>query len=454
MKRLDHLSLMREQQVMNSDTLSYVDLWVKYDPKHESEIWFEPSLQDDLSFSRKPPPLIGQAEEKFQQWFEKSLIPQTHKHSWVKVVGTKNQPLLEGKKPDISTHPSSVRLSAHTVDRIGEIKKPDGPDKEHLKDFQGAHKGQTAYYGMVILRIQRLRNDVTVFLTDCYSVTFFRVRWSASVGFSVQESMRYPLTGQDSLGRRLLSAVLKSRHPTIPFSPLASPILGQQLIAETQSSTIFAASLPDCVLKLCVDPALVVAEVAALRGITRKLGEHAMIDLGIVRLDVHNTHAMCIKPRAKGPASVLILARKLPRSCLAPIVSALEAVHRAGFLHRDTRASNILLLDQADGTVKPVLADFGCSCTVAAAMPITAAGGAAASYWSRHAAEGRPFRPEDDLHIFARALYGIRNEMPDRTQVAQCLEFWDNIGEPWSTLFQLCEDKNYAALQQAVAALD
>jgi hypothetical protein len=337
------------------------------------------------------------------------------------VESSKGNTYLFGCKPDISVYPASVSLGRASVDRIGEIKKA----KAKTKDFEGAHKGQTVHYAMLILRAQRYRDEVTVFLTDCHMVTFFSVRWEAR--FIIRESLQYDLTGADSLGRRLLSAVLASRHPTIPFSPFSGNVLGKEIIQCTASSTLFKSSLADAVLKLCIDPKLITAEVSALTTLKSKLGEGVMNSLGIIRLALHTRQALLLKPLAQGPASILVKSRKLPLSCLAPVVASLKAVHTAGVFHRDARASNILLLDNDDGTVKPILADFGCGCSVDEAMPLTEYG-APASYWSRHASEGHPFRPQEDLHIFVRALYSINNTLPNASDVTACLQFWEQVG--------------------------
>jgi hypothetical protein len=71
-----------------SNTVSYAELWLKYDPKEiTQEIWFEPSQRDDLPFTRRghEPPKVGSSEEATQKWFERTIIPATRKTSWAKV---------------------------------------------------------------------------------------------------------------------------------------------------------------------------------------------------------------------------------------------------------------------------------------------------------------------------------------------------------------------------------
>ncbi len=62
---------------------------------------------------------------------------------------------------------------------------------------------------------------------------------------------------------------------------------------------------------------------------------------------------------------VLKQRKKLPLaealSILTPVMSALEAAHRAGVVHRDVKPGNIFLSRAADGAVVPKLIDFGTS---------------------------------------------------------------------------------------------
>jgi eukaryotic-like serine/threonine-protein kinase len=57
---------------------------------------------------------------------------------------------------------------------------------------------------------------------------------------------------------------------------------------------------------------------------------------------------------ARGPLSLLELGQ-----IMAPVVSALVAIHGAGIVHRDFKPDNIFIAQLPDGSVKPMILDFG-----------------------------------------------------------------------------------------------
>ena len=341
--------------------------------------------------------------------------------AYLQVESTHRNQYLCGRKPDISVYPSNVALSAASVCCLGEIKKP--RQGRAATSFVAGSKGQAIHYATLALNSQHARQDVTVFLTDCRTVVFFSAQRGPDLTITYRESLQYDLCGDDSLGRCLLLAILTSIHPSIPF---CSEFSGKEVIGATFISTIFTTSCPDDVLKLCSNTELLAIEAFVLENLEKSLGRDEMMRLGIIRLKSSSVDGLVLTPRAKGPSSRLISKLMLPLSCLAPIVSALQAVHLSGFFHRDVRAANMLLLEPKlpGGSYEPILADFGCSCTESIAEPLIR-GGASKRYWARTTSD-RKFRAQDDLHIFVRALYGIRNDLPNDDRCFP--EFWDNVG--------------------------
>ena len=86
------------------------------------------------------------------------------------------------------------------------------------------------------------------------------------------------------------------------------------------------------------------------------------------------------------------------------VLAALEAAHRDGFVHRDVKPANIMLLD--DGSVK--LADFGIAKSIQdAATNITATGQilGTARYLSPEQVNGQPASAASDVYAMGIVLY-------------------------------------------------
>jgi serine/threonine protein kinase len=124
---------------------------------------------------------------------------------------------------------------------------------------------------------------------------------------------------------------------------------------------------------------------------------------------------------AGGPLPVAEVARIALR-----VLDALQAVHRAGLVHRDVKPANIQLCD--DGRV--VLTDFGISSALddETTMP---SGGMAGSpaYLSPERARGDADGPESDLFSLGATLYAAVEGRPPF-----------GTGDPFSTLVAVVQD--------------
>jgi serine/threonine protein kinase len=87
---------------------------------------------------------------------------------------------------------------------------------------------------------------------------------------------------------------------------------------------------------------------------------------------------------------------------LLPVAEALEYAHRAGFVHRDLRAANILL----DAAGKPRLADFGVAGVLKDESAVLIAGGSMPAM-SPQQLDGEPPAVSDDVYGFGALLYEL-----------------------------------------------
>jgi eukaryotic-like serine/threonine-protein kinase len=124
---------------------------------------------------------------------------------------------------------------------------------------------------------------------------------------------------------------------------------------------------------------------------------------------------------ADGPLPVADVARIALR-----VLDALQAVHRAGLVHRDVKPANIQLCD--DGRV--VLTDFGIA-SVPDDQTTMPAGGIAGSpaYLSPERARGDADGPESDLFSLGATLYAAVEGRPPF-----------GTGDPFSTLVAVVQD--------------
>ncbi|HET6294741.1 MAG TPA: serine/threonine-protein kinase [Kribbella sp.] len=125
------------------------------------------------------------------------------------------------------------------------------------------------------------------------------------------------------------------------------------------------------------------------------------------------------------------------------LLDVLEAVHRAGLLHRDVKPANVFLCD--DGRV--VLTDFGIACTVDdTTLPPGGLAGSPA-YMSPERARDDEIGPASDLFSLGATLFAA---VEGRSPFGK--------GDPFSTLVAVVEDApgpfvNAAALRPVIEGL-
>jgi hypothetical protein len=109
---------------------------------------------------------------------------------------------------------------------------------------------------------------------------------------------------------------------------------------------------------------------------------------------------------------------------IAPLLDALEVMHKADFLHRDIAPDNIII--RADGT--PVLLDFGAARRGAAPVSDTLSGVVKAGYspHEQYTSDGRLQGPWSDIYAFGSTLYrAVTGKAPEEATLRfdkECIE--------------------------------
>ena len=102
-------------------------------------------------------------------------------------------------------------------------------------------------------------------------------------------------------------------------------------------------------------------------------------------------------------------AGKLPVERVLPMAedmaNGLEAAHRAGVVHGDFKSGNVLLVPDADNSVRAVITDFGLARTLEAARDSRNAQVGTPAYMAPEQVKGEALSPQTDVYSFGVVLY-------------------------------------------------
>lgn len=180
-------------------------LWYIYNPTHCQTLWFEPARKS-LSFAIPP---VGNKGNTYQTYFREKILTQLERNNYVKAVDTHSENFLDGKAPDLCTHPDDYSLTSHTIESIGEI-KPCG------SCFTPTNQGQIIMYATLVLKHQKNRRDITGFLTDCHHVMFIQVVKDESE----EGPYRVFYSDQFSLSNQINTNYLRALLSTLYYHPM------------------------------------------------------------------------------------------------------------------------------------------------------------------------------------------------------------------------------------------
>ncbi len=92
---------------------------------------------------------------------------------------------------------------------------------------------------------------------------------------------------------------------------------------------------------------------------------------------------------------------------ITQVAQGLDELHRAGLLHRDVKPANILVTEEADGTDRALVTDFGIARTADDAETISGSGGFAATlaYAAPEQLRGDPVDRRADIYALGCTLY-------------------------------------------------
>ena len=482
-------SSVRKESPSESEAL----LWDRSRKTTDFSIWFEPSA-DGLGFRGVPRASCG-----FYRWFftgdtqpttgttglpegdqywdiahanQCTPVFQQLNDEQVLRVDARAQASSSGQSlADVCTMAPGYHLNAGTVESMVALHPPGQGDGL----ASSANCGRLLRCAMQSLQCQGRREDMTVALTDCSQVIFIRCTRRSVVpprgggdcsaddgAWMVDCSRVYDLQDPDGTGNRLLRALLTTRswHRANTSSAVAHEAIGFGTAATVYSIEGDASR----VIKVFNSPAAAMVETTCLRELQ-----------GVPNvIQVHECSAMAaiISPNLATTAASALFAGGMMPCELAPLVFALQAMHRKGMVHRDIHLDNILL-----GTA-PILIDFENACffddipphlppdtqrflgfmrdrAVPTLIPNFDPG--PQNYW-----------PGRDLHAFVEAVYeavyfatsstGHRVSPTDTTHGWVPRQWHDMRGQrfaepPWAPMLSCAETLDYATLHDLVAGL-
>lgn len=91
---------------------------------------------------------------------------------------------------------------------------------------------------------------------------------------------------------------------------------------------------------------------------------------------------------------------------VADVAGAMQAAHEAGLVHRDLKPANILVQEEGDGHLRPVVVDFGLARDlVGSDQTLSWALAGTPAFMSPQQGRGEPPSPQDDVYALGATLY-------------------------------------------------
>jgi hypothetical protein len=146
------------------------------------------------------------------------------------VKDTSKMRIVDGRHPDICFYPKGSSCDVVNIAFLAEIKI------QRKGDFEDADKGEVLTFAQRLLKVQPFRNEVTVFLCDCYSIQFFKVEreepsfrylWTAKFPLFEKVNVQAARRKGGSVKKRLPAEGIRLLHALFATQP--SSMYGQNV---------------------------------------------------------------------------------------------------------------------------------------------------------------------------------------------------------------------------------
>jgi len=389
------------QDIQGSSTFAeYYNNNIKNIMRIENTFWFRNDKFLTGNFNSSPPK--SDKESDYQQYFFGQL------NDWLPTLGsllhiedTSNNPILDNRKPDLCFFFGEDPLSGVYVAIVGEIKK-----KQSTGLFSGGHIGEVLTFGERCLKLQPLRMQITVFLTDCYIIQFFKIEKS-----NEQEKKYYCTsvmgvrTNSDGTSQEgilaLGSLLTRSREElgvNTPIPKFKANISLNKLLGRGATSIVYEgigkkeSYAVKCILPehedVCEHELHILSSLSKVNRIPKVVEQ--------------SSDMLLLKPIGEHFRSNFKL------SHLKQIIETLQMAHRKNIVHRDIRPDNLLMV--ADDNEETLVIDWGFAVRTPFTGPYSGTLHFASDRVLMEMEKDRSnvlVSANDDLHSLIRAVYGI-----------------------------------------------